>query len=129
VHVRTVSCIREESRSSKYAKETSSLFEADNGLNKLLTAREVQVAHLAMRQFSTRAIAGELGISEQTVKFHVANIFQKTGARNRRQLITIVSLHKRRSSSDPSSDALFVSRGEPQNSLDRRTFAPAPATD
>ena len=78
----------------KYARETSSLLEADNRLNKVLTAREMQVAHLAMRQFSTRAIAGELGISERTVKFHVANIFLKTGARNRRQLVTIVDIHK-----------------------------------
>ena len=113
----------------KYAKETSSLFEADNSLNKLLTAREVQVAHLAMRQFSTRAIAGELGISERTVKFHVANIFVKTGARNRRQLITIVSLHKRRSDSIPSSDALLVSRGEPLNSETEEPLPPTPMTD
>jgi len=79
----------------KYAKETNSLLEADDQLNKVLTAREVQVAHLALRQFSTRAIAGELGISERTVKFHVANIFLKTGARNRRQLVTVVSIKKR----------------------------------
>jgi DNA-binding NarL/FixJ family response regulator len=78
----------------KYARETNSLLEADNGLHKLLTAREVQVAHLALRQFSTRSIAGELNISERTVKFHIANIFLKTGASNRRQLTAIVSLHK-----------------------------------
>jgi two-component system nitrate/nitrite response regulator NarL len=78
-----------------YARETNSLLEAENALNKLLTAREVQVAHLALRQFSTRAIAGELGISERTVKFHIANIFLKTGARNRRQLMAIVSRNKR----------------------------------
>jgi DNA-binding NarL/FixJ family response regulator len=106
-----------------YAKQTNSLLEADNGLNKLLTAREVQVAHLTLRQFSTRAIAGELGISERTVKFHVANIFVKTGAHNRDQLITIVSQHKRRSDSDPSSDALVVSRGALLNSVDQRAFA------
>jgi len=99
------------------------LVEADSGLNKLLTAREVQGAHLTLRQFSTRAIAVELGISERTVKFHLANIFLKTGARNRRQLITIVSLHKRRSDSEPSSDGLVVSRGAPLNSVGRGIFA------
>jgi DNA-binding NarL/FixJ family response regulator len=78
----------------KYIRETNSLLEADNGLNRLLTAREVQVTHLALRQFPTSAIAGELGISERTVKFHVANIFLKTGVRNRRQLMDMVSLHK-----------------------------------
>jgi DNA-binding NarL/FixJ family response regulator len=79
----------------KYARETNSLLEAESGLHKLLTAREVQVAHLALRQFSTRSIACELDISERTVKFHIANIFLKTGASNRRQLTAIVTLHRR----------------------------------
>jgi len=35
----------------KYAKETNSLLEADSSLNKLLTAREVQVAHLLCASF------------------------------------------------------------------------------
>jgi len=94
----------------KYARETNSLLEADTQLNKLLTAREVQVAHLAMRQFSTRAIAGELGISERTVKFHVANIFLKTGARNRRQLVTIASTYKRNGDAGFASETPTASR-------------------
>lgn len=74
----------------KFAAETSGVLEANNGLNKLLTARESQIAHLALRQFSNQAIAGELGISTRTVKFHLANIFLKTGVQNRRQLNSIV---------------------------------------
>ena len=85
----------------RYAKETKWLLEANNGLNRLLTAREVQVAHLALRQFSTRAIASELGISPRTVKFHVANIFLKTGARSCRQLATTGSLRSRNGSQPP----------------------------
>ncbi len=107
----------------KYAKETNSLLEADSSLNKLLTAREVQVAHLALRQFSTRAIAGELGISERTVKFHVANIFLKTGARNRHQLVAIISLHKRKTDSASPNEPLILPRGTPANSPERRAFA------
>lgn len=94
----------------KYAKETSSLMAADTELNKLLTAREVQVAHLAMRQFSSRAIASELGISERTVKFHVANIFLKTGARNRRQLLSVVQAHKRIGAISPPTEISVVPR-------------------
>lgn len=93
----------------QYAKETNSLLEADDQLNKILTAREVQVAHLALRQFSTRAIAGELGISERTVKFHVANIFLKTGARNRRQLVTVISMQKGNAHSGPPVEMPMIS--------------------
>jgi DNA-binding NarL/FixJ family response regulator len=48
-----------------------------------LTAREVQVLELLAEGFSNKAIAGRLGISDQTVKFHVASISGKLGARNR----------------------------------------------
>ena len=48
-----------------------------------LTAREQEVlAHVA-EGMSNKAIAGALGISDQTVKFHVAAIIGKLGASNR----------------------------------------------
>jgi DNA-binding NarL/FixJ family response regulator len=106
----------------KYARETNSLLEAGNGLNKLLTAREVQVAHLALRQFSTRAIAGELNISERTVKFHVANIFLKTGARNRRQLIAVISLHRRKIDASSANRPLLVPSEAPATTVNRNSF-------
>jgi DNA-binding NarL/FixJ family response regulator len=104
----------------KYAQETKWLLEANNGLNRLLTAREIQVAHLALRQFSTRAIASELGISPRTVKFHVANIFLKTGARSCHQLTTTASLRKGNSTPAPSHECHLTlpcrSQGEPTES-------------
>lgn len=106
----------------KYARETNSLFEADSGLNKLLTAREVQVAHLALRQFPTRAIAGELNISERTVKFHVANIFLKTGARNRRQLMAIMSLQNRKKSAAATTRPLVLPTQTPPGNANRRSL-------
>jgi len=106
----------------KYARETSSLLEADNGLNKLLTAREVQVAHLALRQFPTRAIAGELNISERTVKFHVANIFLKTGARNRRQLMAIISLQNREKAAAQVTRPLILPTEAPPANVNRRSL-------
>ncbi len=48
-----------------------------------LTAREIQVLELLVEGRSNKAIAGELGISDQTVKFHVAAIAGKLGAANR----------------------------------------------
>ncbi len=48
-----------------------------------LTPREVQVLELLAEGMSNKAIAGRLGISDQTVKFHVASIAGKLGAANR----------------------------------------------
>jgi DNA-binding NarL/FixJ family response regulator len=42
-----------------------------------LTAREVDVLDSLAQGLSNRAIAGRLGISEHTVKFHLASIFGK----------------------------------------------------
>lgn len=48
-----------------------------------LTARELEVvAHLA-EGLSNKAIAARLGISDETVKFHLSAIFGKLGASNR----------------------------------------------
>ena len=48
-----------------------------------LTARELEVlAHLA-DGLSNKAIAARLGISDETVKFHLSAIFGKLGASNR----------------------------------------------
>ena len=52
-------------------------------LEEPLTVREVQVLELLAEGFSNKGIAARLGISDQTVKFHVASISGKLGARNR----------------------------------------------
>ena len=48
-----------------------------------LTAREIQVLELLAEGRSNKAIGQQLGISDQTVKFHVAAIAGKLGAANR----------------------------------------------
>jgi DNA-binding NarL/FixJ family response regulator len=48
-----------------------------------LTPREVEVLELLTEGLSNKAIAERLGISDQTVKFHVASISGKLGAVNR----------------------------------------------
>jgi DNA-binding NarL/FixJ family response regulator len=58
--------------------------EPDNGVaDEPLTPREVQVLELLAEGLSNKTIAGRLGISDQTVKFHVAAIAGKLGAANR----------------------------------------------
>ena len=51
--------------------------------NEALTAREHEVLSLLAEGLPNKAIAHALGISDQTVKFHVAAIIAKLGATNR----------------------------------------------
>jgi DNA-binding NarL/FixJ family response regulator len=48
-----------------------------------LTPRESDVLQLLADGLPNRAIAARLGISEETVKFHLAAVFGKLGASNR----------------------------------------------
>jgi DNA-binding NarL/FixJ family response regulator len=48
-----------------------------------LTARELEVLDLLAEGLPNKAIARRLGISDQTVKFHVASLSGKLGAANR----------------------------------------------
>ena len=55
----------------------------DEPLLERLTPREIEVLELVAEGRANRAIAGRLGISDQTVKFHLASITGKLGAANR----------------------------------------------
>jgi DNA-binding NarL/FixJ family response regulator len=56
---------------------------ADDEIVEPLTSREVQVLELLAEGLPNKAIAARLGISDQTVKFHVSAICGKLGAANR----------------------------------------------
>ena len=55
----------------------------DAPLPERLTPREIEVLELVAEGRPNRAIAERLGISDQTVKFHLASISGKLGAANR----------------------------------------------
>ena len=54
-----------------------------------LTVREREVLRLLLSECTNSEIAGQLFISESTVKFHVRNLLKKTGCKNRLELITL----------------------------------------
>jgi len=63
------------------------LEEDDLAPRERLTAREREVLELVAEGRSNRAIAAALGISEHTVKFHLASIYGKLGASTRTQAV------------------------------------------
>jgi two-component system, NarL family, nitrate/nitrite response regulator NarL len=69
--------------------------EAPGNLGRL-SERERQIAALVGRGMKNRVIAGELKISENTVKRHLQSIFSKTGAHDRLELamLTVTETNK-----------------------------------
>lgn len=55
----------------------------DDPLVKPLTRREMQVLELVADGLPNKGIAVSLGISDETVKFHLGSVFGKLGASNR----------------------------------------------
>jgi DNA-binding NarL/FixJ family response regulator len=49
----------------------------------LLTRREVEILSLAAKGMSNASMARKLWVTEQTVKFHLSNIYRKLGVANR----------------------------------------------
>jgi DNA-binding NarL/FixJ family response regulator len=54
-----------------------------------LSDRERQISYMVARGMKNRDIAGELSISENTVKRHLQSIFSKTGSRDRLELAVL----------------------------------------
>ncbi len=61
--------------------------DAPRGVTERLTPRERDVLGELARGVPNKTIAADLGISEHTVKFHVASIFAKLGAASRTEAV------------------------------------------
>src|ERR1051325_4141510 len=59
----------------------------DHQFEEPLTPRELEILNLLVEGLSNKAIAARLGISDQTVKLHVAAVCGKLGAANRTEAV------------------------------------------
>jgi DNA-binding NarL/FixJ family response regulator len=75
-----------------------------------ITTREIEIMAELTTGSSNREIAGQLNISENTVKVHVHNILEKLGLRSRRELAEFARRHGL--SSDPSPTPFQYSTGD-----------------
>ena len=64
--------------------------EADDRLERVLTAREYDIAGLVAQGLSNKHIARALAISEGTVKIHLHNTYEKLGGVNRTSLAVLM---------------------------------------
>lgn len=63
------------------------------GLIEALTPREIEVLQLLAAGLGNKEIASRLGISDHTVKFHVASVMGKLGASSRTEAVTLGIRH------------------------------------
>lgn len=54
-----------------------------------LSLREAQVLALASEGLTNREIAGRLGLSVHSIKFHLATVFRKLGVTNRTEAAAV----------------------------------------
>ena len=66
---------------------------ADRVSRTALTAREVEVLKLVAEGLRNKEIAAQLDIVDQTVEFHLKNIFSKLGVNDRTKAVTVAIRH------------------------------------
>ncbi len=78
-----------EDQAKHWLRRTGSPEENGSLFIEALTPREVQVLRMVADGLANKEIAGRLGISEHTAKFHVAQILAKLGAGSRTEAVTL----------------------------------------
>ena len=58
-----------------------------------LTDRELEILRLVAQGYTNGRIARELWVTEQTVKFHLSNIYRKLGLANRTEAANYAHVH------------------------------------
>jgi DNA-binding NarL/FixJ family response regulator len=64
-------------------------FEVETESSEEITSREIEVLRMLAEGLVNKDIATRLGISENTVKFHISAILDKLGASTRTEAVTL----------------------------------------
>ncbi len=75
---------------SEIPRETQNEIIEEFNILEMLTERESEIANLLLKGKTYRMIAGDLNISENTVKTHVKNIYSKLGVQSRSELMSLL---------------------------------------
>jgi len=82
---------------SDLVRALRSVTPADDGIRARdygLTTRETEIVTLVVAGYSNPDIAQRCSISEQTVKHHISNVFDKLGVSNRLELALFAVNHR-----------------------------------
>ena len=86
-----IACIHDVLAGKTYLAPAAAAKLAERVTQVQLTPRELATLRLMADGRSNKEIAGELGISERTVKTHLAHLFEKLGATSRTEAVKIAS--------------------------------------
>lgn len=71
--------------------ENQEITDSDPGENSQLTERQMEVLKLVAQGMVYKEIGDQLGLSERTIKYHMAKIMEKLHLENRTQVIALAS--------------------------------------
>ena len=88
-----VGALRQTLQRTVFHPRLSQSVGGDNGQMQELTAREREILTAVARGLSNKAISQELWVTEQTVKFHLTNVYRKLGVPSRTAAVRYAHEH------------------------------------
>jgi len=88
-----VGALRQTLQRTVFHPRLSQALRGENGHTEELTARERQILTAVARGLSNKAISEELWVTEQTVKFHLTNVYRKLGVPSRTAAVRYAHEH------------------------------------
>jgi DNA-binding NarL/FixJ family response regulator len=88
-----VGALRQTLQRTVFHPRLSHALKGANGHAEELTAREREILTAVARGLSNRAISEELWVTEQTVKFHLTNVYRKLGVPSRTAAVRYAHEH------------------------------------
>lgn len=88
-----VGALRQTLQRTVFHPRLSKAVQGENGAGTELTAREREILTAVARGLSNKAISEEFWVTEQTVKFHLSNVYRKLGVPSRTAAVRYAHEH------------------------------------